>query len=553
MGCARGDAQNAWICHPHRTGFSICRNCQGWRDPNSEYVSKCDYCGRPIDKWYRQVLGDVDGEEVILYNANPTKTKSEIDPMEVHPVLVDGPLTKSNIPVWCNIRKGKIHAVNRDKADYILVHISNKNNTQCPGNGMHRIGNEGIRSYAVPCQGLWLYYVRVNADSAGISPRIKRAMSAMYSMVEDFDFSDPLGDRFLRRWFDVDPRVIAHGSECKPPSVGEFPRAKVTSEHHTHFRPEELWEVASKVKVVRRAMCIVLERLRNIAGITESTVSTFLAYIMFSRPQVAYLIATSRKIWRAKDIGELNNILKDISTPLKSMQNTDLLDMTQIFELQSLINRGVGSINWKQERWDRINPNVVKVGPQDVYDEACKIFFEGIRRGFRYPKLELDKYVASRWEWVPSGSVHSQYQEDQAYIKKAHKHRTKFVSLNMMDGHYVKKMMDRKPEIHAWASIKYEWAKQRAIYGVDLTNTVITNFAMFRCEDVFKHKFPVGEAATPDRVHKRLKMMLEDNESFCYDFDNFNAQHSQDSMHAVLCAYRDVFSKMMTVDQRKAL
>lgn len=117
----------------------------------------------------------------------------------------------------------------------------------------------------------------------------------------------------------------------------------------------------------------------------------------------------------------------------------------------------------------------------------------GTRHGYKYPKLKLDKYVRSRWEWVPTGSVHSQYDEDQPYIASDYRHRTKFVTLNMMPAPHVRRMFQREPEIRAWASIKYEWAKQRAIYGVDLTSSVVTNYAMYRCEEALKHRFLVGE------------------------------------------------------------
>jgi hypothetical protein len=375
----------------------------------------------------------------------------------------------------------------------------------------------------------------------------------MYSNVDDFDFGDADGTRYLRRVFDVDRGSIIHTKEVAPPTVGEFDRAKVTAEHHTHYRPEEIWEVASHNKAKMRAMALLLKRLRGINGITEAAVATFMAYILFCRPQVAYIIASSRKIWASKDVGALADTLKELSTPLKSLHNREIIDLTEMFEMACLVNRGIGKIDWSKEREHRVKPDVVEVKPQDVYDHATKIFLEGEQKGFRYRKMTLDKYIGSRWEWVPTGSVHSQYEEDKPWIKKEYRHRTKFVTINSMKRYELERLFERKPEIHAWASVKYEWAKQRAIYGVDLTSSVVTNYAMFRCEDVFKHRFPLGEEAAATRVHKRLKYLLKDAESFCYDFDDFNAQHSTSSMRAVLLAYYDVFSSQMDPEQRKAM
>ncbi|UTQ50479.1 MAG: RNA-dependent RNA polymerase [Koper totivirus 1] len=378
-------------------------------------------------------------------------------------------------------------------------------------------------------------------------------MSAMYSLVNDYEFQDWSGTAYLRRAFDVDRKLIAHAREAKAPHEGEFERAKVTAEHHTHFRPEEIWEVLRRHAVSLRAASLVLGWLRQLEGVTEAIVSTFLLYILYARPQVAYLVACSRRLREVNKLGQLVKVLKELSTPMKSMHVASICDYSQMFELTALINRGVGEIDWEAERENRVRPDVVNVRPADVYREACNVFKMGLEQGFRYPTMDLQKYIKARWEWVPTGSVHSQYSADGPYIKKAYRHRNKFVALNMMSRQHIRSMFDRPPEVQAWTSVKYEWAKKRAIYGVDLTSTVITNFAMYRCEEVLKHKFPIGEESAADRVHRRLKGMLTGSESLCYDFDDFNAQHSIGSMKAVLLAYLDMFRNRMSEEQVGAM
>lgn len=448
-----------------------------------------------------------------------------------------------------------MNVVDRDKATHVLCNVRARTSRDptLASQGVYRIGKGSMPCFQVPVDDLVLHYVHTTMDARLMSPQVRRNISAMYSNIDDFDFSDPDGTRYLRRAFDVDRGLIIHARNIEVPKPNEFDRAKVTAEHHTHYRPEEIWEAAQSNKKKLRAMLLIVKHLRGVAGITEAAVSTFMAYVMFCRPQVAYLLATSRRVWAAQNVEELAQILKEISTPFKSVHNRDVLDMTELFEMACLVNRGIGKIDWDSERQHRLRPDVVKVQPQAVYDEAMKIFAEGAQKGFVYKKMDIDRYLSSRWEWVPSGSVHSQYSDDAAWIKKEYRHRTKFVTLNSMKKENLAAMFKRRPEIQAWASVKYEWAKQRAIYGVDLTSSVVTNYAMFRCEDVFKHHFPIGEEAAADRVHKRLNYMLKDSESFCYDFDDFNAQHSTASMKSVLMAYYDTFTGEMDNDQKSAM
>jgi hypothetical protein len=249
----------------------------------------------------------------------------------------------------------------------------------------------------------------------------------------------------------------------------------------------------------------------------------------------------------------VSSALKALCVPLKAMQQAQLMNLSELFELNVLNNRGMGQVDWDKERTNRTKLDVIDVESKDVYDSARRIFNQGVQHGFRYSRMSKADYIASRWQWAPSGSVHSQYPEDDPYIVRNYRHRTKFVALNMMPKEHVSAMASSTPQICAWPSVKSEWDKERAIYGVDLRNTMLTNFAMYGCEGVLKHRFPVGEEAEAGRVHKRLAAMLNDAQSFCYDFDDFNSQHSKSSMYAVLQAYLDTFRPNMTDDQVDAM
>lgn len=505
-------------------------------------------------RWWEQAIGGYDCDEIGLVNsvarqAQSTK-KSSVSVRFVHE---SEPLTRMNIPVWCNIRGTKLTGVDRTKATYVLGGVRVARRDDVSGFGVERVCKDNVTCRTVVADGLTLLYVKTNQLAAHQPAYVRRTISAMYSLVDGYDFNDWDGTRFLRRLFKVDRSIIVNAALRKKPVAGEFVANKISAEHHTHFRPEEVWEVIEQHKTPKVAASIVLDNLRRIEGVTEAVVSTFLLYMLYCRPQLAYLLSCSTALWEVRDVGALVSVLKEVSTPLKSVHNRDVCDYSQLFELTALINRGVGQIDWEAEKQHRILPDVIEIAPEVVYQEARKVFDMGSRLGYRYKKMTLDKYIASRWEWVPTGSVHSQYHDDAKYIKKSYLHRNKFVTLNMMPKEHIEKMMARKPAVEAWASVKYEWAKMRAIYGVDLTSTVITNFAMYRCEEALKHKFPLGEEAAADRVHRRLKMMLSGAESFCYDFDDFNAQHSTKSMQTVLIAYADAFKSQMSEEQKRAM
>ncbi|UHK03129.1 MAG: RNA-dependent RNA polymerase [Sanya totivirus 5] len=465
-------------------------------------------------------------------------------------------MTRHNIPVWVQIRKGKVTLVSRERADYVLGHITIDIDTPQyypPGHGRVLLADEAFSCYTIKCEGLSLHYVSVRTPTSTLPSMIKKSMSAHFSTLDNFCFGDFSGTAYLYNAFRPDRTLLARLPNNLQVCEEDFPRAKVSGEHHTHYRVAEIATVFRREARMNKICALLYERLRLVEGVTYATVCGFMLYLLYCRPQIAYIIALSNVIWEAKNYEELDSILNALSAPLKSLQSDYGVDLTQMFELQVLINRGVGKVDWDKEIQERVRPDVINLPAEKVYQEAMQIFKQGINMGFTYPDMTLKKYIQTRWEWIPSGAVHSQYPDDKVFMPKCHRHRNKFVAVNAMPDLYLQRIFERPPEIHAWASVKYEWAKQRAIYGVDLTSSIITNYAMFRCEEILKHRFMVGEDAEAGRVHKRLKYMLKDSESFCYDFDNFNAQHSITSMQAVLLAYRDTCAASMTPEQLAAM
>lgn len=398
--------------------------------------------------------------------------------------------------------------------------------------------------------GLTGFYVDANESMVYASSAAKRLASAAYSRVSGFVWNTPTVYDTLQNIFGAD-------KDARPKKFGKMPvyeRSKISAEHHTHLRPEEVLRAAEKTSSMRTYYVrVIIERLREAQVYLEATVATFMTYVLTADSTFAELLMDSTVIWDGvTGLDELTQRLKAVTGQVKSVNTSDYEPLTQLFELMVLVNRGTGEVDWRKERENRTVPDLATVDDGEVYVSARKMFGRA-RANYKYPTMDIDEYLDRRWEWVPGGSVHSQYEDDNDYIIPGMYSRNKFVTLNLMPKSQIRKFMGAKPEIRAWPSTKYEWGKQRAIYGTDLRSTVITNFAMFRCEDVLATQFPVGNEAEAGKVHKRIDMMLDHADSFCFDYDDFNSQHSIESMYAVLLAFRDEFKSEMSAEQFDAM
>jgi len=246
-------------------------------------------------------------------------------------------------------------------------------------------------------------------------------------------------------------------------------------------------------------------------------------------------------------------IKKDFSQRLKAVQNLLEIDMTQFFEMEVLVNRGVGSVDWEAERLHRVRPNTCNINAGIIYKEATNLFQRLLSLNSKPQKSSWDSYWAGRWQWSPTGAYHSQYDSDNQYKAKSRLLRHKFFAFNRMPDISFEEMIGRKPEIVAWPSVKCEWGKQRAIYGVDATSFIISGYGFAGCEEALSALFPIGPAATEDNVSKTVNEVLRNGVPYCFDYEDFNSQHTHDSMQAVLTAYREVFKTKLYREQIEAI
>lgn len=246
---------------------------------------------------------------------------------------------------------------------------------------------------------------------------------------------------------------------------------------------------------------------------------------------------------------------KELSNTCKFLQNIVFFDLLPLFEFHVIINRTYTPIDWNKERENRQKPNTVDVPYDFIYEECRKIFEEAkINNKYKFKKLTWDEYWSNRFEYTSGGAFYSQYTDDSKYLDNNRDFKNKlFAVLAMENSISMKDFLRRNPCVRARASVKYEWSKQRAIYGCDITSFIITQFVMSNCEDAFNLNCISGKDMNADTIFNRLKTILNEKEPLCLDFEDFNSQHTFSSMKAVVHAFRDTHFSEMTDEQKEAI
>jgi hypothetical protein len=331
-----------------------------------------------------------------------------------------------------------------------------------------------------------------------------------------------------------------------PEALQALPVSKITSEHHVHFTAAEVWSCLNERQRVKASAAF-----RMPGDVTTSAMAGVLLWLA-SLEEPLYSIIVRSSILDAADMDAYIKAAKAFSVRAKSFQNLIEVDLRPIFELEVLANRAYGAVDWEAEREHRIHPNTANLSPAEVEFAAMRLFSSPDTDKDRPVSVGWDEYWKSRWQWSAAGSIHSQYQEDLDKLPEEYALRTKFIAIILEADHGIQHYINRPPEVHAWASTKYEWAKMRAIYGTDVTSYILTNFAFMNCEDTLPKAFPVGKRANPSFVSARVAATLEGAVAFTLDYEDFNSQHSTESMQAVMRAWVRVYKPYLSAEQIEA-
>lgn len=349
-------------------------------------------------------------------------------------------------------------------------------------------------------------------------------------------------------------RMVNQVLRCTPEATKGFndmwPVSRITGEHHTLVTPAE-----ALLKLQYRGFvncCRVVTLITKIAG-TQAWAAGVLLWFACADVSVCDLVMGCDRLWLPGSLEKWGSAAKDFSADLKMHQHYTDAPLQHLFEFQVLLNRGIGAVDWGEEKQHRLEPDVVPISYGEVFSRARDLFAGATRDGFVYAEETWENFWSRRWASTPTGSMHSQYDSDQRYIIRERQFRTKFFSVLQMPEIKITALTCRKPEIVAWPSIKSEWGKERAIYGTDFTSYELTDFAMPAAEEALSHMFPIGRKANERYVSKRVGLAGAEGIPVCFDFADFNSQHSLSSMLAVVMAYYDVHGPSMSPDQDAAM
>jgi hypothetical protein len=81
---------------------------------------------------------------------------------------------------------------------------------------------------------------------------------------------------------------------------------------------------------------------------------------------------------------------------------------------------------------------------------------------------------------------------------------------------------------------------------------MLADLAYPDCEQALPKYISIGKNASAKRVAKHMSLLTPGMVPLCFDYEDFNSQHSTESMRAVLAAYRCIHADDMTMQQLNA-
>lgn len=405
-------------------------------------------------------------------------------------------------------------------------------------NGM-TVNTDVIRIGDVNC-----YYVRLKFCDAASKEITRQAGATMCGNFRHL-FANSTGTVY--DWLDRDKTVLRMydrlASYKYDYNIADKITEKISQFHHVHVRLKDLY--ANKDIVTVNGHEAYLVNLLDKYTDKAITHATFITYLRALPAREARLFI--KLVIKYGSIDQ--EWLKEEGTVAKQIQGSTDFDLSKIFELNVLHNRVETTVNWNEEREHRTHPDTVNISYPDVYTK-CRELFELAKQEGKSPiKMDWNKYWMQRASIMPSGAVHSQHSELDKYVRKLPREvknkKGLAASLPNIDQRY---FLSKIPSIEAYVSTKYEWGKVRALYGCDFSSHVNADFGLLNCEDTFPHFIPTGPQATEGYVKTLLKT-AKYNVPFCYDYDDFNSQHSKSSMQAVIDAWINTYFDDLTEDQ----
>lgn len=324
-------------------------------------------------------------------------------------------------------------------------------------------------------------------------------------------------------------------------------KQKISQNHHFHVRLYDLYKRAEKIEVDGHE-ALLLRYLDKFTDV-EITHVTFVTYYRSVDLQV-------RRIFLGMIMANEGIDMEWLKEEGKAAKQSSVLmnvEFSQLYELNVLTNRIDTVVDWQQEKINREKPVLAQVEPHQVYNHAITLFTLAKREGKKPLLMSYEEYWRQRAVAMPSGAIHDEDPKLEKIIKtlpREVKNKKGLASaLPFLEQSF---FLDKKREIHSYTSTKYEWGKTRALYGCDFTSHVNADFGLLACEETFPFFVPTGRHANAEFISKVMKPYSR-YIPVCYDYEDFNSQHSSQNMQQVLRAWRDVYYTELTDEQIKSL
>jgi hypothetical protein len=293
-------------------------------------------------------------------------------------------------------------------------------------------------------------YMSTNDTITG-APYVKAAI-ASYAVVNltQYYYNDPTSLANVRLHFGTSNKhKMPTATHVK--RLIDLPTSKITGDHHTHYMVSEVLAAFSD-----KGHDEVTTAIAKMTNATQAFAAGVLAWYWSLTPLLRECVRYA-DMWNASNVEDWAKAAKHASRFFKAMQNCIEHDLRSLFEIDVLANRGIGEVDWGAERDHRTNPEVVNVSCGEVYAEACRVFARAKIEGRSPSKMDWDKYWNNRWQYTPTGSIHSQHKVDSEYVFKERTIKNKFMSLIRMPNELkLEYFTNRYPETHAWSSVKWE-------------------------------------------------------------------------------------------------
>nr|UYL95666.1 MAG: RNA-dependent RNA polymerase [Nanning Totiv tick virus 3] len=436
---------------------------------------------------------------------------------------------------------GRLELSNFEHATHLLAKVLEGESDV--GDVVFNLFGTAVRGFALSADGITAYYYAVNQPLSANNKSVLALLSRYFCEATDLMIWDDPTD--MRLVFAERPAKYGKSWTRTRDDLDDLPKPKISAQHHLHFSVGEILDSAGDKANGR------LAPIGQPFDVHDSMLASTTLWAI-SVEQEVYDAVVYSGLFNTVSIADFIKHAKRLSVLAKSWQNLCKHDLRELFELDVLVNRVEGVLDWEAEKQNRASPQFSDLSYDYVLDKARAIFTSAAFLNKTPQKFKWKEFWDSRWQWSAAGSIHSQYSEDMAYVSKDRLLKNKFIAINAMPEYGMHKFLERVPAIHAWSSYKYEWGKLRAIYGTDLTSYILAQFAFYNCEECLPRQFPVGHSANEKNVTARVAGILTDKLPLCIDYEDFNSQHSAEAMSAVIQAYIDVFQRHLTPDQLEA-